>query len=88
ALAALLTLTLGSSAQTSLRWQPANPSLPAPVSTDAVARGQGSDGTAPQGLGIGAPANANVRVQPLAAGFDVQQFEAMAQAMVADQRIP
>ena len=76
-LAGLLTLTLGSAAQTSLRWNPppsgaqANPQaahgLPQPVSTYVTQRGN---------------------VMPLAAGFDVQQFEGMAQQLVANQRVP
>lgn len=83
-LAALLTLTLGSTAQTSLQWR-----TPDAAQQADVARAQGVDGTvAPQGLQIGSVPNLNPRVMPLAADFDVRQFEAMAQAMVADQRIP
>jgi beta-lactamase class C len=79
-LAALLTMTLGSTAQTSLRWRTPEPSQP-------VARVQGYDGTALPGLSA-APQDLNPRVQPLSADFDVRQFEAMAQALVAEQRIP
>ncbi|MGH8082743.1 MAG: serine hydrolase domain-containing protein [Lysobacter sp.] len=87
-LAALLTLTLGSTAQTSLRWRAPDPSQPTSAQAD-VARTQGVDGTvAAQGLQIGSTPNLDTRVMPLAADFDVRQFEAMAQAMVADQRIP
>lgn len=87
-LAALLTLTLGSTAQTSLHWRSADASAaPATVSQPAVMRSQGVDGTAAQGLQIGAPA-ATAKTMPLSTDFDIRQFEAMAQAMVADQRIP
>ncbi|MGH8078376.1 MAG: serine hydrolase domain-containing protein [Lysobacter sp.] len=69
-LAFLLTLTLGSGAQTTLHWQ-------APASTRTTA------------LATTAPAHATVRnAMPLARPFDVQQFEAMAQQLVANQRVP
>jgi beta-lactamase class C len=82
ALALLLPLALGSTAQTSLRWQPSQPatrlatvvtpSMPvAPVSPHQIAY-------APP------PAQA----MPVADSFDVRRFEAMAQAMVADGRVP
>jgi len=72
-LAFLLTLTLGSGAQTSLRWEPTSSSgtitpalvAPAPAATDSAHGGT-----------------------PLAGAFNVQQFEAMAQQLVADQRVP
>ena len=72
-LAFLLTLTLGSGAQTSLRWEPAP-----------------SSGTVTQAV----VASAGVATDPahgglsLASPFNVQQFEAMAQQLVADQRVP
>ncbi|WP_425491600.1 serine hydrolase domain-containing protein [Cognatiluteimonas sedimenti] len=82
ALAVLLPLALGSTAQTSLRWQPSpqatrlatvvTPSLPAaPVSPHQIAY-----------------APPPPRALPLAPSFDVHRFEAMAQAMVADGRVP
>ena len=72
-LAFLLTLTLGSGAQTSLRWEPAP-----------------SSGTVTQAV----VASAGVATDPahgglsLASPFNVQQFEAMAQQLVANQRVP
>lgn len=80
-LAALLTLTLGSTAQTSLRWQSPQPQAP-------VARAQGVDGTLAPGQRLMPAQNPNGRALPLAADFDIRQFEAMAQQLVADQRIP
>lgn len=76
-LAGLLTLTLGSAAQTSLRWNP-------PTSSARVATAQPAHGL-PQPVANYATRNA---VMPLASGFDVQQFEAMAQQLVANQRVP
>jgi len=67
ALAFLLTLTLGTGAQTNLRWD-------AHATTPSVAPTR----TAPL-----APVG-----PPLPAEFDVAQFEAMAQQLVANQRIP
>ena len=72
-LAFLLTLTLGSGAQTSLRWEPAPSSgtvTHAPVAPARVATYSAHGGT------------------PLAGAFNVQQFEAMAQQLVANQRVP
>lgn len=73
AIALLLPLTLGSTAQTPLHWnpQPSTPSIAALGSLTVAAR------TAPL-----PPA------PPLAAGFDVRQFESMAQQLVAGQRVP
>ncbi|WP_425480663.1 serine hydrolase domain-containing protein [Lysobacter silvisoli] len=72
----MLTLTLGSAAQTSLRWNGAQPSANAASSAQ----------TLPQPVsGYSAARNDTL---PLAAGFDVQQFEAMAQQLVANQRVP
>ena len=72
-LAFLLTLTLGSGAQTSLRWEPAPSSgtvTHAPVAPARAATYSALGGT------------------PLAGPFNVQQFEAMAQQLVANQRVP
>ena len=80
--AVLLSLTLGSTAQTSLRWN-TQPSAP-------------SHATAPQPatsrMSVAAPVAAAViparATTPLATGFDVRDFEGMAQQLVADQRVP
>lgn len=72
AIALLLPLTLGSTAQTPLHWNSAQPSTPAAQSTvTQVAR----------------PTNVPPAA-PLATGFDVRQFESMAQQLVANQRVP
>lgn len=72
-LAFLLTLTLGSGAQTSLRWQ-------SPPSSDTVTHAPGASTRA-----AASPAHGSI---PLASPFNVQQFEAMAQQLVANQRVP
>jgi len=73
-LTSLLMLTLGSGAQTSLHW-------PSPVSRGATAHANlAATRASVPGAGI-----ASV---PLAGTFDVQQFEAMAQQLVANQRVP
>lgn len=74
-LAFLMTLTLGSGAQTSLHWQPAASSRSTALAATA------------------APVSTNLRTmvpgkRPLAGAFDVHQFEAMAQQLVANQRVP
>lgn len=70
ALVCLLTVTLGSTAQTPLRWDPqptrAVASQPALAYSTAL----------------------NVRTQPLSSQFDVLKFEAMAQELVTNQRVP
>ncbi|MDQ3617764.1 MAG: beta-lactamase family protein [Pseudomonadota bacterium] len=81
-MAFLLTLTLGSTAQTPLRWDSPKPSMPstqagAPATassapTHAIRQSQGSRPTS----------------LPLPDDFNVQRFEAMAQQLVADQRVP
>ena len=70
ALACLLTVTLGSTAQTPLRWDP-----------------QPARSTAPQ-QPTTATSSLNVRALPLSTQFDVLKFEAMAQQLVSDQRVP
>jgi beta-lactamase class C len=73
-LAFLLTVTLGSGAQTSLHWQaPASTHVSAP---STVAQAGIATSTVVQGT------------TPLAGPFNVQQFESMAQQLVANQRIP
>ncbi len=76
-LAFLLPLTLGSAAQTSLRWDSAQASTttPAPAPQRAAPQYPASDMSAS-------------RAMPLAANFNVRQFEAMAQQLVAGQRVP
>ena len=75
----LLPLALGSAAQTPLRWD-------SPASTPARSATPSSPprttAPAPQATG------ANPGALPLAAGFDPRLFEAMAEQLVADQRIP
>ena len=87
-LATLLTLTLGSAAQTPVQWQ--SPSAarttagtPAPPRTfvNTAQRAPVVD----RGLAYAPPP---AQVQPLGVGFDVRRFELMAQALVANQRIP
>ncbi|HEY0661081.1 MAG TPA: serine hydrolase domain-containing protein [Lysobacter sp.] len=76
-LSCLLTLALGSAAQTSLRWNGSQPSSPTPVTQSAT-----TSYVAQQRYAT--PSN----TLPLAAGFEVQQFESMAQQLVAGQRVP
>src|SRR6478609_10856677 len=75
-LAVLLPLALGSTAQTTL--QPSAPAAPATFRPAAVP----ASGT------IAAPITTNRALPPLPAGFDVHEFENVAQSMVADQRVP
>ena len=84
-LALLLPLALGSTAQTPLRWNPA-PSAPVTTlasTTPAVSAGP-TMATSRQ-IAYAAPPRITT---PLAPGFDVQRFESMAQALVANQRVP
>lgn len=80
-LAFLLTLTLGSTAQTSLPWR--SPQTSPQASSAAAA-------AAPQRLASQQPSRSasTLHATPLASSFDVQQFEAMAQQLVAGQRVP
>ena len=78
----LLPLAVGSAAQTPLRWEPPVASQ-APVVATASAQPQ-HVAAAPAPRTTGLVANA----MPVASGFDVRQFEDMAQQLVADQRIP
>ena len=81
----LLPLALGSAAQTPLRWDgAANSVTPSPAATPVQAPAPtqvASAVAAPSGGLVPAP-------MPVADGFDVRQFEDMAQQLVADQRIP
>lgn len=73
----LLPLALGSPAQTPLRWNvPATFAATTTTTTTMQPR---------DALAYAAPVT---RVLPPAAGFDVTQFEAMAQELVANQRVP
>lgn len=93
--AVLLPLALGSTAQTQLRWSPATPSTtpssPATGSSTTGPTTTAAPGTRPivhaasQQIAYAPPPR---QVLPPASGFDVAQFEALAQALVADQRVP
>ncbi|HEX2596333.1 MAG TPA: serine hydrolase domain-containing protein, partial [Luteimonas sp.] len=79
-LALLLPLALASTAQTSLHW----PSPAEQVATVAPAA-TATPAAAPKQIAYAPPPQHTV---PLAPGFDVHQFETIAQALVADQRVP
>ncbi|GAB3748050.1 serine hydrolase domain-containing protein [Lysobacter olei] len=78
--AILLTLTLGSTAQTPMHWRPSQPNAASAARADGsehdIARQQHRSTYARQAM------------KPLAGGFDVHQIEAMAQQLVANQRVP
>lgn len=78
--ALLLTLTLGSTAQTPMHWRPSQPNAASAARADGsnhdLARQQHRSTFARQAL------------KPIAGGFDARQFEAMAQQLVANQRVP
>ena len=78
--ALLLTLTLGSTAQTPMHWRPSHPNAASAARADGsehdIARQQHRSTFARQAL------------KPLAGAFDVRQVEAMAQQLVANQRVP
>jgi len=87
-LATLLTLTLGSAAQTPVQWQSpsatrtaAGTPMPPRTFVNTAQRAPVVD----RGLAYAPPPS---QLQPLGVGFDVRRFELMAQALVADQRIP
>ena len=90
-LASLLTLTLGSAAQTPVQWQSPSASNNAsgnPTARTFVNTAQRAPAVAmpvDRGLAYAPPP---ARIQPVAGGFDVARFEQMAQALVANQRIP
>ena len=77
ALAVLLTLTLGTTAQT-----PIDQKAPASLATSAVVPTAHTVKPAPSTRNLQPPA------PPLPNEFDVEMFEAMAQMIVADQRVP
>ena len=74
----LVPLALSSAAQTPLRWD--SPSQPVQQPQVAVSPAESS-------LAYAAPVSQSPGI-PLAPGFDVHQFEAIAQELVADQRVP
>ncbi|WP_159015517.1 serine hydrolase domain-containing protein [Cognatiluteimonas profundi] len=85
-LAVLLPLALGSTAQTPVRWSGVQTASPVAMITATTA--QPVDATpvaSPRQIAYAPPPK---RLVPLAAGFDVQRFESMAQALVANQRVP
>ena len=90
-LATLLTLTLGSAAQTPVQWRngtaanDASGSQPARTFVNTAQRAPMIDTAVDRGMAYAPPPQG---VQPVAAGFDVRRFEQLAQALVADQRIP
>ncbi|WP_425602544.1 serine hydrolase domain-containing protein [Luteimonas galliterrae] len=77
----LLPLALTSGAQTPLRWNSASQGVQPPQATTLTV---GSQTTQPT---FATPIS-QVPAVPLAAGFDVRQFEAIAQELVANQRVP
>lgn len=86
-LASLLALTLGTSAQTPVQWQ--SPSSRTSAGTPAAARTfVNTAQRAPavdRGIAYLPPPS---QPQPVGSSFDVRRFELMAQALVANQRIP
>lgn len=76
----LLPLALSSAAQTPLRWNSSSQAVQQPTSADTVSAQYPSPAFA-------APVSQQPTL-PLAPGFDVHQFEAIAQELVADQRVP
>jgi beta-lactamase class C len=87
-LATLLTLTLGSAAQTPVQWQSpsaARTTAGTPASPRTFVNTAQRAPVVDHGLAYAPPP---AQVQPLGVGFDVRRFELMAQALVANQRIP
>ncbi|MEJ7746241.1 MAG: serine hydrolase domain-containing protein [Luteimonas sp.] len=82
----LLPLALTSTAQTPLRWgtapAAASPSVPAPQTYRNT-----SSNYVQASLPYAAPVS-TPRAMPLAPGFDVREFEMLAQELVANQRVP
>ena len=87
-LATLLTLTLGSAAQTPVQWRSPSATRTAAGTPAAPRTFVNTAQRAPavdHGLAYAPPPP---QAQPLGVGFDVRRFELMAQALVANQRIP
>jgi beta-lactamase class C len=88
-LASLLSLTLASAAQTPVQWQSPSaarttagtPAAPPRTFVNTAQRAPAVD----NGMAYAPPPS---ELQPLGPGFDVRRFELMAQALVANQRIP
>ena len=74
--ACLTPMAVGTAAQSELRWEP-SADVEAPPATASAATTGASPLLAP-----------GTKPMPLAEGFDVARFEAMAQAVVANQRVP
>lgn len=97
-LCTLLSLTLASAAQTPVQQRPAGPAVPGNRTAQAdqahvqqAPAQQPSDAAAPAPAPVddslvAAPEPSDAR--PLPPGFDVRRFELMAQALVANQRVP
>ena len=84
-LALLLPFALGSTAQTPLRWSATPSAAPATLSTSAPVAPTGPSMATSHQIAYAAPPRIT---KPLAPGFDVHRFESMAQALVANQRVP
>lgn len=84
----LLPLALSSTAQTPLRWStvPATSNSPAAPASQTW-RNTNSAEYAQAPLAFAAPVSTQPAM-PLAAGFDVREFEMLAQELVANQRVP
>lgn len=92
-LAFLLTLTLGSTAQTSSHTQQLQPAAPRtevaePATPAAVATAKLAKNVARAARPAPPMVDDDSQDMPLATGFDVELFEAMAQQLVANQRVP
>lgn len=84
-LALLLPLALGSTAQTPLQWRNLQPAPSVATVVTPPAPRNVSPPVASRQIAYVPPPR---QVVPLAPGFDVRQFEAMAQALIAGQRVP
>jgi beta-lactamase class C len=85
-LAVLLPLALGSTAQTPVRWNSVQAASPvAMVTTTTPAPVDAAPAAGSRQIAYAPPPK---QLVPLGTGFDVQRFEAMAQALVANQRVP
>jgi len=82
----LLPIAVGSAAQTPLRWDGAT--QPAPSSATQSAQHTPTQQAPVQVASLVRPQGLVANPLPVAQGFDVRQFEDMAQQLVSDQRIP
>lgn len=80
---------VSASAQTPLRWEPSQPSQPQPSQPSTPSTASSTPASAPATTAA-RPAYraADPTVMPLARDFDIRRFEAMAQEIVANQRVP